>query len=402
MFFDNLQLAIQSISTNKLRSALTVIGVMIGVLSVVLIVSLGRTLEKEVSGSINALGADLVFVYPTRDLAGASRNTQLVERDAETIQSRIPGVQETAVLVSGQVRAVAGTSSVDTTLRGTDSSYFEISRLTVVEGSLFSRSDVRARANGVILGRTVANSLFGGMPAAGHRIKLNGVTTTVLGVAASPGAAASSDPNNFIVVPISTGRQRFGLGQGVPTSVGMILVEFGPSIDLAIAQQEIADLLRQTKRIPADITPPFGTSSTEDLAKTTSTLIKVVQLFLSAIASISIIVGGIGITNIMLVSVHERTREIGLRMAVGARPSDIRGQFLTESAVLCLLGGLTGVLFAVIVTGLITLATEFEVSISLGHVLSAFVLSITIGLVAGYAPARRAALLDPIEALRRD
>lgn len=402
MFLDNLRLALFSIGANRLRAGLTVTGVMVGVLSVTLIISLGRAVEREVSGSIDALGANMVFVYPTPDLATASRNVQLTERDAEAIRSRVPEVLRTAVLVSGQARAVAGTATIDTSVRGTDASYFQVVRLSVVEGRTFTAAEVRTRSNVAVIGRTVAEELFEDEPALGRRIRLNGVSTTVVGVVATSGGAVSADPNDFVLTPISTARQRFGLGGGATDQVSMILVEFPLGADLALAQSDVVALLQKDKRISPDVSPPFGTSSTEDLARTTSSLVNVVQAFLAAIASISIFVGGIGITNIMLVSVHERTREIGLRMAVGARRRDIRTQFLTESALLCVVGGMCGVVLAAVIATAITLATDFDVSIRLDHVLWAFLLSILIGVAAGYLPARKAALLDPIEALRRE
>lgn len=402
MFMDNLRLALFSIGANRLRAGLTVTGVMVGVLSVTLIISLGRAVEREVSGSIDALGANMVFVYPTPDLATASRNVQLTERDAEAIRSRVPEVLRTAVLVSGQARAVAGTATIDTSVRGADAAYFQVVRLSVIEGRIFTAAEVRTRSNVAVIGRSVAEALFDDEPVLGRRIRLNGVSTTVVGVVATSGGAVSADPNDFVVTPISTARQRFGLGGGATDQVSMILVEFPLGTDLGLAQSDVVALLQKDKRISADVSPPFGTSSTEDLARTTSSLVNVVQAFLAAIASISIFVGGIGITNIMLVSVHERTREIGLRMAVGARRRDIRTQFLTESALLCVVGGMCGVVLAALIATAITLTTDFDVSIRLDHVLWAFLLSILIGVAAGYLPARKAALLDPIEALRRE
>ncbi|MCZ8088357.1 MAG: ABC transporter permease [Brevundimonas sp.] len=403
MFAENLRLALDSIAANRLRAVLTVVGVMVGVFSVTLIIALGQAVGRQVSGSLDALGSNTVFLYPEADVAMSSPSVVLTERDAATVALRVQDVLRTASLLTGQGRAGYGTLTVDAVMRGVDDGYFDLVRLSILEGRSFSASDVSLRTNGVVIGSSVAEQLFGGQSAVGSRIRLNGVSTTVVGVAAMTGGGSLSDPNDFILVPISTARQRFGMGGGAGRqAVNMILVEFPPGVDLSDAQAEIARVLVETKRIRPDIPPPFGTSSTAELAQTTSSVIGVVQAVLSAIASISIFVGGIGITNIMLVTVSERTREIGIRMAVGARRQDIRGQFLTESALLCTCGGTFGVLLAVGTTLLIRAASGFDVFIELSHVALAFVISILIGVVAGFVPARKAALLDPIEALRRE
>lgn len=400
VLMDNLLLALASIRANRLRSALTVLGVLVGVFSVTLIVALGRAVEREVSGSLEALGANMVFVFPATD---AATTDELVERDASTIETRIPSVLQSSVLISANVRALAGDVNVDTTLRGVSGSYFEVTRLVVEDGAPFSDSDVRSGANVAVLGKSVADRLFDGEPAIGRRIRLNGVASTVGGVVTSPGASAAGDPNDFILVPITTARQRYGIGRDASSrAVDMIIVELPDEEGLEDARSQILALLKSEKRLRDDVLLPFNTATTEEISNATSTVITLIQWFLAAIASVSIFVGSIGITNIMLVTVAERTKEIGIRMAVGATEKNIRDQFLTESAVLCAIGGMSGVLVAGLVATVIGLLAKIQVPILPVHVLTAFLVSIAIGLVAGFVPSRKAARLDPIEALRRE
>ena len=387
---------------NPLRAGLTATGVMVGVFSVVLIIALGRAVEREVSGSIDALGANMIFVFPTSGTS-PSASTGLTERDVTTIRRAVPQALRTTAIVSGGARAQAGGVTVDTSLRGVSAEYQDIARLSVIEGRLFSSAEERARSNVVVLGRSAAEALTTAHAVIGNRIRVNGISTEIVGIVASSSSSTAGDPNDFIITPLTTARQRFGLGGGAASSqVNTILVELSQNEDLILTQALITESLNRANHISKDIPPPYGVSSTKELAESTSTLVQGVQLFLAAIASVSIVVGSIGITNIMLVTVHERTREIGLRIAVGATHNAVRDQFLTEAAVLCLAGGASGVCLAALAALGISLATGFSVTVRPDHLLWAFCLSVLIGLAAGYLPARKAARLNPIDALKRE
>lgn len=402
MLWDYLIQALHSMRANPLRSGLTATGVMVGVFSVVLIIALGRAMEREVAGSIDALGANMIFVFPTSG-SGTSTSPGLTERDLATIRRTIPQALRTTAIVSGAARVQAAGISADTTLRGVSAEYQDIARLSPLEGRLFSQAEERVRANVAILGRSTAEAISSENSVVGRRIRINGISTEIIGIVASSTSSTSGDPNDFIITPLTTARQRFGLGGGAEsTQVNTILVELDPSDDLDVTQSNILSALNRSNRVSEDVPPPYSASNTKELSESTSELVRGVQLFLAAIASVSIVVGGIGITNIMLVTVHERTREIGLRMAVGATREAIRDQFLIEAAVLCLAGGLSGICLAALSALLISIATGFSVSIRPDHLIWAFCLSVLIGLGAGYLPARKAARLNPIDALKRE
>lgn len=405
MFMENVRIALEAIRQNRLRSVLTIVGVVIGVGSIVMILALGKAAEVEVSRSLGRLGTNMLFVYPSANpgAGGGLARSVLGERDAAELLQSVPGVRRATAQISAPVRVIVGSARADTTLRGVSPAFFDLTATTMIEGGVFADTDVSSRATKVILGRSVAERLFEGESAVGRRVRINGSIATVSGVAASSGGALSGDQSDFILMPITTARQRFGLGQGVGSdAVDMVFVQFNADVPLSEAKARTAAFLERRKHLNANSPRPFEISTTEELSRAASSVVRILQGVLGAIASISLIVGGIGITNMMLVSVTERTPEIGIRMAVGARPADVRVQFLTEAAILCALGGTIALIGSTVLILAIRLMTGLAISLAASHVLIALGMAITTGVLAGYFPARRAAELDPVEALRRE
>ncbi|WP_374133026.1 ABC transporter permease [Sphingomonas sp. 28-62-20] len=381
------------------------LGVIIGVASVVLIISLGRAAERSIASSLDALGHDLVLVYPAPDGrgGGGAIRASLTDRDVDAMQRQLLGIDTVAAQLSGSARIIAGANRADTIVRGVDLSFFDVTPLTIVEGASLRDSDIATQASVIVLGRSTADRLFGDDQAVGRRVRVNGVSATVIGIASTVGSGLSGDQNDFALTPITTARQRLGLRVGNDDdSVGLVLLQFGGEVDLTDARERTLKFLKDRKRISDDETSPFAVSTTEDLSGATSSVVAVVQGVLAAIASISLIVGGIGIMNIMLVSVTERTREIGLRISLGAKPTHIRNQFLTEAAILCGLGGFIGLVLTLAIAFIIAAVSALPISVAPGDALFALATSLLTGLAAGYLPARRAAALDPIEALRSE
>lgn len=404
MLGENVRSALEMIGAHRLRSALNVLGIVVAVSSVILIVSLGRAAERQITQSLDALGSRMLLVYPTleRADAGGVAPTVLTQRDATALRRSVADVTRVVPQLSTRARLVAGRNRADTSLRGTDQEFFAMTPLEFVEGAPFDAEDVRSRALVIVVGRTVADRLFRDQPAVGQRVRVNGVPVRIAGVAAMRGGGFAGDQNDFVLMPITTMRQRFGGGMGGGDAVGLLLVQFSDQIEAETARERVVAFFQRQKNVSANEPNPISVTSSEELSRATSTVIGVVQGVLAAIASISLVVGGIGIANIMLVSVAERTREIGLRMALGAEPRHIRSQFLTEAAILCLIGGLLGILVAGLLLGLVRLASGFPVTLTVQGTLIVLALSAGVGLVAGYVPAKRAAALDPTEALRRE
>jgi putative ABC transport system permease protein len=403
----NVAIALTALRTNLMRSILTTLGVMIGVFSVILAVAVGNGAQVSVSQQIATLGSNMAIVVPQPDSgSGPPRSSdrgRLTERDGRAILREVSGVSAVAPQIRSSVQIVAPGRSATTQATGATPEYGVISNITASEGRFLAPSDVGSAARVAVIGETVANKLFPETNPVGETIRINRVPFTVIGLLESKGSNLGNDNDDQIVVPITTLRQRLlnTPTQG-PDDVTLIFVGFEDEESLLAGQAEIKRLLRDRYRVGKGKINPFTVRTTTEIAETTGEVTQIFQAVLVAIASISLLVGGIGIMNIMLVSVTERTREIGLRMALGAKRSDIRNQFLVEAAVLCVIGGAIGLTLAILVAAIFERVAEFPAPIGLDTAIMAVGFSAIIGLVFGGYPAIRASRLSPIEALRSE
>jgi putative ABC transport system permease protein len=403
----NVAIALTALRTNLMRSILTTLGVMIGVFSVILAVAVGNGAQVSVSQQIATLGSNMAIVVPQPDSgSGPPRPNdrgRLTERDGQAILREVSGVRAVAPQIRSSVQIVTPGRSATTQATGATPEYGAVSNITASEGRFLTQSDVGSAARVAVIGETVANKLFPETSPVGETIRINRVPFTVIGLLESKGSNLGNDNDDQIVVPITTLRQRLltTASQG-PDDVTLIFVGFEDEDSLLSGQKEIQRLLRDRYRVAKGKINPFTVRTTTEIAETTGEVTQIFQAVLVAIASISLLVGGIGIMNIMLVSVTERTREIGLRMALGAKRSDIRNQFLVEAAVLCVIGGAIGLSLAILAASIFERVAEFPAPIGFDTAIMAVAFSAIIGLVFGGYPAIRASRLSPIEALRSE
>jgi putative ABC transport system permease protein len=402
----NISIALTALRVNLMRSILTTLGVMIGVLAVILAVAVGDGAKVSVMDSINSLGSNMAIVFPQPENRGGRRvvdRGRLTQRDAAAVQRLVPGVSGMAPQLRSTVQLVIQGRNATTTAVGITADYPRVANVEIETGRLIEESDTRTAARVIVLGASVATKLFGTFDPLGQSVRVNRVPFTVVGVLASKGSSFGNDNDDLTLVPITTARQRFATTtvQG-PDDLHVLFVSFDEGIELAQAKRDMIRVLRARNNVPKGEISPFTINTTEEFMKQSSVVTSVFQGVLVAIASISLLVGGIGIMNIMLVSVTERTREIGLRMALGAKRSDIRNQFLVEAAVLCVIGGGIGLALATGLSIVLAKALEFPVVVSLSTSIGAILFSAFIGLAFGSYPAIRASRLSPIEALRSE
>ena len=403
----NVAIALTALRTNLMRSILTTLGVMIGVFSVILAVAVGNGAQVSVSQQIATLGSNMAIVVPQPDSgSGPPRSSdrgRLTERDGQAILREVSGVSAVAPQIRSSVQIVTPGRSATTQATGATPEYGIVSNITASEGRFLTQSDIGSAARVAVIGETVANKLFPDTSPVGETIRINRAPFTVIGLLESKGSNLGNDNDDQIVVPITTLRQRLltTATQG-PDDVTLIFVGFEDEDALLSGQKEIERLLRDRYRVAKGKINPFTVRTTTEIAETTGEVTQIFQAVLVAIASISLLVGGIGIMNIMLVSVTERTREIGLRMALGAKRSDIRNQFLVEAAVLCVIGGAIGLSLAILAASIFERIAEFPAPIGFDTAIMAVAFSAIIGLVFGGYPAIRASRLSPIEALRSE
>ncbi len=402
----NIPVALIALRTNLMRSILTTLGVMIGVLAVILAVAIGEGAKVSVTDSINSLGSNMALVFPQPENQGGRRTTdrgRLTERDAVAIERLVPGVADIAPQLRNTVQIVVSGRNASTAALGVTPGYSRVSNLNAETGRFISDADVRTGARVVVLGPTVAIKLFGSFDPVGQDIRVNRVPMKVVGVLESKGSSFGTDNDDLLLLPLSTARQRFpsSAPQG-PDDLHVLFVGFEDGVNLGGAKTRIRDVLRERNRVGQGEVDPFSIRTTEEFMEETGQVTGILQAVLVGIASISLLVGGIGIMNIMLVSVTERTREIGLRMALGAKRRDIRNQFLVEAAVLCTIGGAIGLVLAAILSRVIANLGEFPVPVGIQTSVLAILFSAVIGLAFGSYPAIRASRLSPIEALRSE
>ncbi len=401
------RVAIAALKVNALRSFLAMLGVIIGVASVIVMVSVATGAGQAIEARIKALGTNVLVVMPGAYTSGGRRSGEgtalaLSENDLAAIRTNVPGVTAAAGLVSGSAPVVVGNANWTTSVSGVNEDFLEVRDWPVAEGRSFSEAELRAGAKVVILGATTARELFGANPAVGEQIRIKNVPFNVIGVLSVKGQSGwGTDQDDTALVPLSTARRRlFGAEQTVPDNLRQIMVEIASAEGMGDAQEEIENLLRDRRHVRAGSPDDFQVRNMAEFIRTRSETQSILSVLLGATAAISLVVGGIGIMNIMLVSVTERTREIGLRMAVGARRRDILSQFLIEAVTLCVTGGLIGLTIGGGAALALSIWGNWPIALSPNLVLIALVSAGLVGVFFGYYPARRASLMNPIDALR--
>ena len=402
----NVPIAFTALRTNLMRSILTTLGIMIGVLSVILAVAVGEGTKASVLDSINAIGSNMAIVFPQPENNGGRRvvdRGRLTERDARAIQRLVPGVATIAPQLRSTVQMVIAGRNASTTAIGATPDYAIVTNTNIDSGRFVSEADVRTAARVVVLGPSVAAKLFGSFEPIGQSLRVNKTPFTVIGVLEAKGSSFGNDNDDLAIIPLTTARQRFATTTVAgPDDLHVLFVGFDDGVELPTAKKQMKEVLRQRNRVAEGELNPFTINTTEEFAKQSGQVTAVIQTLLVAIASISLLVGGIGIMNIMLVSVTERTREIGLRMALGAKRADIRNQFLVEAAVLCVIGGAMGLILAMGAAEAFQRLADFPAPIGVGISIFAILFSAFIGILFGGYPAIRASRLSPIDALRSE
>jgi putative ABC transport system permease protein len=397
-----IKVAAQSILKNKMRTALTMLGIVIGVAAVIVMVAIGQGAQSSIQQQINNLGTNMIVVMPGSSQAGgvnqgAGTFNRLTPQDAEKLKRESVLLSAVSPVIFSRTQAIGGSGNWRTMINGVSTEYQTIRDWQVASGVFFSEPDIKGMRKVAVLGATVAESLFPGSDAVGQQIQLRNVPFTVIGVLAKKGqAAAGTDQDDVVLVPYSTALNRLSGWQ----RLGQILASTSSPADIPAAQEEIRAIMREAHNLGEQDDDDFTIRNQNELAQAAQGTTKVMSLLLAAIASISLIVGGIGIMNIMLVSVTERTREIGIRMAIGARGADVMRQFLVESVALSVIGGLIGLVLGFASATIVGKATGWTIVIPPEAVLLAVGFSAAVGVFFGFYPARQAASLDPIQALR--
>jgi len=401
---DILQETYTAISANKVRSGLTVLGIVIGIGSVIAMISIGQGAQGSIQASIQSIGSNLILVMPgfsrgvgSQVSSGRGSAQTLTQEDADAIIKEITLAKAVAPEISRRYQVTASGKNTNTQVVGTVSSYPDVRNVQLDTGSFISDQNVRSLSKVAVLGPTTASDLFGeGNNPIGKTIRINKVDFKIIGLNRAKGGTGFGSQDDIIFVPLSTA-QRFLAGDAYVTTIS---VEADNQNDMTAIQQQITDLLLQRHNISNVQLADFQVLNQQDIVATASTVTNTFTILLASIAGISLIVGGIGIMNMMLTTVTERTREIGLRKAIGARKKDISAQFLAESVMLTFFGGFMGIILGWLLAFLVSQFAGIPTSVSITSILLAFGVSAAIGIIFGYYPARRAAGLNPIEALR--
>ncbi len=403
-FLDILQETYIALSSNKVRSGLTVLGIVIGISSVIAMVSIGQGAQKSIEANIQSIGSNLIIVYPGAQRgagvtvsAGRGSAQTLTLEDATAISENVLSTKGVAPESTRSYQVTARGTNTRTQVVGTVSDYTSVRNVEVEEGVFISDQNVKAGSKIAVIGQTVRDDLFGeGANAIGQTIRINKVDFRVVGMTKKKGGSGFNNPDDMIFVPITTA-QRFLSGENYLTSINVAAADADSA---SVVQADVTSLLLERHKIKDPAQADFSTLNQADIIATASSVTQTFTILLGAVAGISLLVGGIGIMNMMLTTVTERTREIGLRKAIGAKRADINRQFLAEAVLLTFSGGVIGVILGWSVSYLVKYFGVIQTSVSLGSILLAFCVSATIGIIFGYYPARRASRLSPIEALR--
>ncbi len=402
LFTELLKMAWRSLGANKLRTFLTMLGVIIGVTSVIALVSVGMGVKKNILDNISRLGSNMLIVMPGSANRGGMRGAAgsvitLTYDDAEAIKNKIKNVEYVSPTVQGSYQVVYGHENWNTTVTGVIPEYVAIQSLELKSGLFFSAHDVDVRNRVAVIGPTVAANLFESVNPVGKKIRIGNAPYTIIGVLESKGqSSGGQDQDDTVLIPLTTAQERL---VGV-TYVRSINVQVSDADKMDEVQSNIEKLLRQRHRIRTGAEDDFNVRNLTTLMETMTSTTTMITLLLGAIAGISLIVGGVGIMNITLASVTERTREIGIRKAIGATYSNIMLQFLIESTMISIIGGIIGILIGVVAAQAISKFGNFTTVISWVSIAASFGFALFVGIFFGMLPARKAARLDPIDALR--
>jgi putative ABC transport system permease protein len=404
-----LRSAVGALAANKLRAVLTGLGIFIGVAAVIATVSVGAGARQQVLGQIQSLGANLLVIWPgsvnqAGVRLGAGQRPNLTWDDAQALLAEVPAVAAASGNIRGQNQVVAGNANWSTNVQGSDPDLFTVHDWALEEGRFFTAEEARGARKVAVLGATVAEALFGDESPVGQEIRVRSTPFEVIGVLARKGQnPMGQDQDDVAVVPFWTARRSvMGANRVWARGVNWISIKVEDGADMAVAAEEVRSLMRQRHRLAANEPDDFNLRNMSDVAATFDASARTLSMLLASAAAVSLLVGGIGVMNIMLVSVTERTREIGLRLAIGARRRDILAQFLIEAVVLALLGGAVGVAAGIGLSHALGRLAGWPTLIQPDAVALAVGVSALTGLFFGYWPARRAARLDPIAALRHD
>jgi len=401
MIGNTLLLALREIRRNVMRSILTILGIVIGVAAVIIMVTIGGGATVQVKQQIASMGSNLLMVTPGKRMGPgqSSGNIPFKQSDAEAIAREVGSLQSVSPVSSKSVKAIFGNQNWSTQVTGTDNSYITATNRSIKSGRQFTDSEARSGAAVCIVGETVVKKLFGGQDTLGEKIRLEKISCEIIGIFMGKGQSSmGTDQDDIVVIPLSTFQRRFAGNQ----DVSMIQISVQDGVSTEKVRKDIEQLLRVRRHISPSDDDNFNVMDMKEIASMLTGTTQMMTALLSAVAAVSLLVGGIGIMNIMLVSVTERTREIGIRLAIGAFEHEVLLQFLVEAVVLSSFGGLIGIVIALVTSvwlaGILGVPFVFNASI----VLVAFLFSAAVGVIFGYFPALKAARLDPIEALRHE
>ena len=402
MIWETVRLALLSIKRNALRSVLTLLGIVIGVAAVIAMITIGSGTTEKVKADISKLGSNLLVVRaggPPQPGGPRIQAKELRDKDVQAIVEGVPEARAVSAAAQKQVRIISGTDSLSVLVTGSDTGYFAARDWNVVLGREFTEQEIRGNSNVCLVGQTVRTQLFGGGDPDGLAIRVGRMSCTIIGVLESKGFSGfGQDQDATVLMPLSTFQRRIAGNRDVET----IYVAGAEGAVMSELQEKVEDILRETRRVTADKEDDFSVRDMTQVAETMASATTVMTGMLGAVAGVSLLVGGIGIMNIMLVSVTERTREIGIRLAIGAQERDILIQFMVEATVLSLLGGLIGIAIGMALAGIASSTMSIPFSPSIPVIALAVGFSGAIGMVFGFFPALRAARLDPIDALRHE
>jgi putative ABC transport system permease protein len=400
-----LRIALRALWVNKMRSALTMLGIIIGVSAVIIMLAVGTGISRKISSQISSIGSNLIIVLPGSSTQGGIRmgggtQSTLTKDDADAIVRECSAISVVAPMHNGTAQVVFSNQNWSTGIQGTTPGILEVKDCGLTAGRNMTDQDIRNATKVCLLGQTVVDNLFGSIDPVGQIIRIKKIPFTVIGVLETKGQSlGGQDQDDTIIVPLTTAQKKL-FGTTFPGMVRTIMVKARSTDELPVAERQVTDLLRQRHHIGPNKEDDFTVRNLTQILQMAEQTTNTLTLLLGAIASVSLLVGGIGIMNIMLVSVTERTREIGIRMAVGAKTWDIRIQFIIEALTLSLIGGITGIIIGSVSSVILSTIFEYPSAISLLSILLSFGFSGMVGIFFGFYPAYKASLLNPIDALR--